>query len=163
MYERYMELIEKNADGITGNIMLEISKRNEVRHYRELPEEVARERVSKVVRNVYERLEGWLNKNKPKDTLFAYYSNLGSERCREGLPLEEVVMLIMMIKREIWHFIRDQVVSGSGFPLKEISYYGNLFFDRIIHSIISGYMSELGIICKAPDGNEDLIEKIFND
>jgi hypothetical protein len=163
MYERFMELIEKNADRITGNIMIEISKRNEVRHYKELPEEVARERVSRVVRNVYQRLESWLNKNKPKNTLFAYYSNLGSERCSEGIPLEEVIMLIMMIKREIWYVISDQIVTGSGFPLKEINFYGGLFFDRIIHSIISGYQAELGTICKDPGGNKDLIEKIFNE
>jgi hypothetical protein len=161
MYEKFMELIENNADKITSNILLEIQKRDEVRHYREIPEDVAAGRISQVTRNVYERLGNWLNKNKPKDTLFAYYSELGAQRCREGIPLEEVVMLLMLIKREIWYVIDDQIVVGSGFPLKEISYYGNLFFDRIIHSAITGYQAALGKICGNAGSERELIAKIF--
>ena len=161
MYERFIELIENNADKIISNVMLNIQKRDEVKHYRGIPQDIAAERISQVIRNVYERLGNWLNKNKSKDTLFAYYSNLGAQRCREGIPLEEVVMLFLLIKREIWDLIRDQIVVGSGFPLKEINFYGNLFFDRIIHSTITGYQAELGKICRNTDSDKALIEKIF--
>jgi hypothetical protein len=161
MYERFMELIENNAEKITSNILMEIQKRDGVEHYREIPEDIARERISQVIRNVYERLGNWLNKNKPKNTLFAYYSNLGAERCREGIPLEEVIMLLMLIKREIWQVIGDQIAVGSGFPLKEINLYGNLFFDRIIHSTITGYQAELGKICENTGSDKALVEKIF--
>jgi len=161
MYDQFMQLIEANADAITSNVLLEVRKRSEVRHYLEIPEEIARERISQVIRNVYERLGSWLNKNRPKNVLFAYYSTLGAERCREGIPLEEVVMLIMLIKREIWYVINDRVATGSGFTLKDINYYGNLFFDRIIHSIVTGYQSELGKVCREKD-SKDLLDRIFN-
>jgi hypothetical protein len=155
-----MELIENNAGTITENILLEVQKHDEVKHYQELPEGVARERINQVIRNVYERLGNWLSKNKSKDTLFAYYFHLGAERCREGIPLEEVVMLFMLIKREIWYVIGDGIAVGSGFPLKEINYYGNLFFDRIVHSTIAGYQAELGKVCET-GSDKDLVGKIF--
>lgn len=165
MYERFMDLIENNADKITKNLLREIQKREETRHYRELSEDVSVERISQVIRNVYDRLGNWLNKNKPKNTLFAYYADLGSQRCREGIPLDEAVMVLMLIKREIWHVLRDQLVVNSGFSLNqlmEINFYVNLFFDRIIHSTVTGYQNELGKICTKVGGEMTLFSKIFS-
>jgi hypothetical protein len=164
MYERFMTLIENNADKITKNLLQEIQKREETRHYRELSEDVTIERISQVIRNVYNRLGNWLNKNKPKNTLFAYYSDLGAQRCREGIPLDEVVMVLMLIKREIWHTIRDQISVDSGFTLNlfmEVNFYVNLFFDRIIHSTVTGYQIELGKICEKAGSDKPLLSKIF--
>jgi hypothetical protein len=147
MYQRFMNLIKDHAEKIIKNLMQKIQEREEVRHYREISEEVTEERISQVIRNVYERLGNWLNKNKPKDTLFAYYSDLGAQRCREGIPIDEAIMLLMLIKREIWNAIRDEIDGFSGFTLNqllEINFYVNLFFDRIIHSTVIGYQNELG-------------------
>jgi len=122
------------------------------------------QRIAQVIRTVYERLGNWLNKNKPKNTLFAYYSDLGAQRCREGIPLDEVIMVLMLIKREIWHTIRDQISVDSGFTLNlfmEINFYVNLFFDRIIHSTVTGYQNELGKICEKTGGEKSLLSKIF--
>jgi hypothetical protein len=117
-----------------------------------------------VIRNVYQRLGNWLNKNKPKNTLFAYYSDLGAQRCREGIPLDEVVMVFLLIKRGIWDVIKAQISVDSGFDLNqlmEINFYVNLFFDRIIHSIVAGYQKELGTVYEASPGKNPLIAKIF--
>ncbi|MGO9145629.1 MAG: hypothetical protein ACLQDF_04605 [Desulfomonilia bacterium] len=164
MYERFMDLIEKNAEKITNKLLQDIRKREETRHYREISEDVTSERISQVIRNVYQRLGNWLNKNKPKNTLFAYYSDLGAQRCREGIPLDEVVMVFLLIKRGIWDVIKDQISVDSGFDLNqlmEINFYVNLFFDRIIHSIVAGYQGELGTIFAASSGKNPLIAKIF--
>jgi len=37
----------------------------------------------------------------------------------------------------------------------------NLFFDRIIHSIVAGYQKELGTVYEASPGKNPLIAKIF--
>lgn len=164
MYEQFMTLIENHAEKITKNVVQEVLKRDETRHYGELSDDVREERVAQVIKNVYVRLGNWLNKNKPKNTLFAYYSDLGATRCREGLPLDEVVMVFQLIKRAIWHELRDQIAIDSGFTLNqfmEINYYVNLFFDRIVHATVTGYQNELGKIVESTGKEKSLLAKIF--
>ena len=164
MYERFMTLIENHAEKITKNVVQEVQKREETRHYWEISEDVTEERIAQVIRNVHLRLGNWLNKNKPKNTLFAYYSDLGAHRCREGLPLDEVVMVFQLIKRAIWHELRDQIAVDSGFTLNqfmEINYYVNLFFDRIIYALVTGYQEELGKTVENARKEKQLLAKIF--
>jgi hypothetical protein len=147
MYQQFMKLIEMNAEELTKSLLQEIQKKDEFRHYQEISEDVSLERIYQVIHNVYERLGNWLNENKPKNTLFAYYSDLGAQRFREGIPLDELIMLFLMIKREIWHMFREQIVLSSEIDLKrlmEIDFYVNLYFDRVITSMVTGYQEELG-------------------
>ena len=151
MYAQFMKLIELNAEDITQNLLQEFRKKGEFLNYREISEDIFLERISQVIRNVYMRLGSWLDKNKQKNTLFAYYSNLGAERFREGIPLDEVIQLFMTIKMEIWHMFREQIVPGSEIDLKrlmEIDFYVNLFFDRIVTAIVKGYQNELVKACE---------------
>jgi hypothetical protein len=164
MYQRFMTLIENNADKIKKNVIQEVLKRDETRHYWELSDDAREERIGRVIKNVHVRLGDWLNKNKPKNTLFAYYYNLGATRCKEGMPLDEVVMVFQLIKRTIWHELRDQIVVDSGFTMNqfmEINYYVNLFFDRIIHATVTGYQDEIREIVENTGKGDQLLGKIL--
>ena len=164
MYDRFMTLIENHAEKIMKTVDQEVLKRDETRHYWDLSEDVREERIAQVIKNVHVRLGNWLNKNKPKNTLFAYYSDLGAARCREGLPLDEVVMVFQLIKRAIWHELRDQITVESGFTLNqllEINYYGNLFFDRMVHAVVTGYQDELWKYVENAGKEKQLLAKIF--
>ncbi len=165
MYKKFMELIEINSEDLARNILREISDIKEFRQYRGIPEDVLLERIYQVMRNVHERLGNWLDKNKSKNTLFAYYSDLGAQRMREGIPLDEVIKLYLLIKREIWHMFREQLTVNDESELKrlmEIDFYVNLFFDRIVTSIISGYQAELGKIWEKTGLDNPLATEIFN-
>jgi hypothetical protein len=164
MYQGFMNLIENHAEKITKKVVQEVQTREETRHYWEISEEVTEDRIAQVVRNVYLRLGNWLSKDKPKNTLFAYYADLGANRCKEGFPLGEVVMVFQLIKRAIWHELRDQIAVDSGFTLNqfmEINYYVNLFFDRIIHALVTGYQEELGKAVENAGKEKLLLTKIF--
>ncbi len=164
MYQGFMNLIEKHAEKITKEVVKDVQTREETRHYWEISKDVTEDRIAQVVRNVYLRLGNWLSKDKPKNTLFAYYSDLGANRCKEGFPLDEVVMVFQLIKRAIWHELRDQIAVDSGFTLNqfmEINYYVNLFFDRIIHALVTGYQEELGKTVTNAGKEKLLLTKIF--
>lgn len=151
MYTQFMKLIELNTEDIAQNLLKEFRKKGEFLNYREISEDVFLERISQVIRNVYLRLGSWLDKNKQKNTLFVYYSNLGAERFREGIPLDEVIQLFITIKMEIWHLFREQMVPSSEIDMKrlmEIDFYVNLFFDRIVTAIVKGYQNELMKSCE---------------
>lgn len=138
----FIDLMDQNAETLIQDLMQEFRARKETDHYRALPDDVLHERVAKVLHNVTGRLSNWLSKNKPKDTLFAYYRELGRERYREGIPLEEVIMVLMLIKRRIWKFITGQGAFVSGYQLDqlfELNYAVGLFFDRVVLATITGY------------------------
>jgi hypothetical protein len=80
------------------------------------------------------------------------------------MPLDEVIMVFQLIKRAIWHELRDQIAVDSGFTLNqfmEINYYVNLFFDRIVHATVTGYQDELGKIMMTAGKEKPLLAKIF--
>ena len=141
----FIDLIDQNAETLTQELMQEFRTRKETDHYRNLPDDVLHERVNRVLSNVTKRLSSWLSKNKPKDTLFAYYRELGRERFREGTPLEEVVLVLMLIKRRIWKFITSHATFATDYQLDqlfELNYAVGLFFDRVVLATITGYQEE---------------------
>jgi hypothetical protein len=162
MYKNFMKIIEINAEDLAKNLLQEIQKKDEFRHYQEISQDVSLERIFQVIRNVYERLGRWLDENKSKNTLFAYYSDLGVQRFREGIPLDELILLFHLIKREIWHVFREQMDSDVDHKrLMEIDFYVNLYFDRVVAAIITGYQNELGRTIETSCSDNPLILKIF--
>lgn len=166
MYEKFMDLIEHSAEDLAQSILQQVLKKDEFRNYLLLPQEVLYERIYLVIRNVYRRLGNWLNEDKPKDTLFAYYNNLGIERFREGVPLVETIRMMQFIKGEIWHLLRENIHVLDDFDLKrlmEIDFYTNVFFDRIITAIIAGYTDEIGRHWQDCGAKDPMMEKLFRE
>jgi len=163
VYDSFLNLVRENADTFTKDLIAEIRTRNETRHYQKIPDQMLYEQISQVIRNVSERMVSWLKKNKPKNTLFAYYSRVGAQRCKEGVPLDEVVIVLMLIKRRIWHFVdANKLYTGYDLhELMELNYYITLFFDRIIHSTILGYHKQLGRIITENDPADDTLDRLF--
>lgn len=142
----FIDLIEQHADTLTRELMEEFRIRKETQTYSALADDVLYERIRKVLHNVTVRLTSWLSKTKPKDTLFAYYRELGRVRCREGMPLDEVIMVLMLIKRRIWKFIIENKQFAPAYRLDELlelNYAVSLFFDRVVLACITGYQEEM--------------------
>ena len=143
--QKLFDSIEKHEDELTKDLVKEFRKMEETRHYRDIPEDILYKYVQEVLYNVHTKLVNWLAKHTQKDVLFAYYKELGKERFEKGIPLQEVVMVLMIIKRKLWVHVNEHNLLDSGYGLNqliEMSYFVNLFFDRIIHSTIVGYENE---------------------
>ena len=164
IYQNLISIIEDHADEITNDLVKEFRKREETWHYRDFSEEIVYERVHQILYHVYQKLGSWLNQNMSKDVIFAYYTGLGKERFKEGIPLQEVVMVLLLVKRKLWKYMTDNRLLDSGYGLNqmmEMNYYISVFFDRIVHSVIIGYQEEMrGSIDKLAE-NEHL-SKVFN-
>ena len=164
MYQQFLDTLEKNAENMTNSILEEIRMRPETWHYLAACDEVNTERISQVIKNVYDRLESWLHRNESKNMLFSFYMNLGAQRCQEGIPLEEVTKVLLLIRREIWYVIRDHLTFDDRFPLNqlvEINYYVDLIFVRIIQSTIAGYRNKLAVISAMCGRGKQLPGKAF--
>ena len=100
IYHNLMELIQRNEAAIIEELVYEIRGQEETRHYGNLSDEMLNERLHHVLYNVYKRLSNWLHNNTSKNVVFAYYTGLGRERYKEGIPLEEVIQVLFIIKKK---------------------------------------------------------------
>jgi hypothetical protein len=145
MYGQLLILIENRTEAIARRLAGQMQEREEVRHYREVSSRVREERIGNVIRDMCGRLGHWLNRESPKSSLAAHYSRLGAQRCKEGIPLDEAVLMILYIKRAIWEELKHKLVVDNSFTLghlRELEDNYHLFLDRVIQSIITGYQAE---------------------
>lgn len=140
--QKLIDLIEQHADELTRRLMKDLLSREETKHYRNLPED----RVYERVHDVYSRLDSWLSGHKAKTNIRKYYTELGRQRYREGIPCHEVMMAFMLIKRHLWLYVVENQIIDSSYECQRVLELNNrviLFFDRVIFFLTMGYEEEL--------------------
>jgi hypothetical protein len=142
-YFQLLELIKDNANELSRRLCKDLLNLEETKSYRKFPYEVIYERVF----DVFSKLSSWLGlDNHTTSEVQKVYTELGRKRYREGLPLHEVILAFMLIKRHLWVFIQEKQFLESTFEFSQALDLNNkvvLFFDRVIYFVIMGYEEEL--------------------
>ncbi|HNY66308.1 MAG TPA: hypothetical protein PKM41_12810 [Deltaproteobacteria bacterium] len=142
IYSKLVKLIEDNQAELTRRSLKELLGREETRCYRELQPELLNERVS----DVYGRLISWLNRERRSGDIQKYYTELGKRRFHECIPLSEVVIAFMLLKRHLWLFVTEKQFFDSTYECYQALELNNkvvLFFDRVIYFATLGYEEEM--------------------
>ncbi len=158
IYSKLIQLIEDNAQELTKRLCNDLLSREETAGYRTLREDTVCDRVY----DVYSKLGSWLSKGKDSVEVKKYYTELGRKRCREGIPLHEVVMAFMLIKRHLWLYVREKQFFDSTYECYQALEMNNkvvLFFDRAIYFTTIGYEQEL---LQAGDRGGGLFSKVLS-
>jgi len=138
IYQKLVDLIQNNSEMLAKRFMDDLLSREETKSYKKLHEKEVYRRGYEV----YSRLESWLKKNKQEDELQEHYKALGKKRCDEDIPLHEVVLALMLIKRHLWLYILETQFFNSTFEIYQALELNNhviLFFDRAIYFTTIGY------------------------
>lgn len=157
IYSKLVKLIEDHQEELTMRSYKELLSREETVRYRNVPEEILKERIS----DVYGRLVSWLNKERRSVDLKKYYVDLGKRRYTEGIPLSEVVIAFMLLKRHLWLFVMEKQFFDSTYECYQALELNNrvvLFFDRLIYFTALGYEEELA---KAGHVKEGVFSKML--
>ncbi|HOE74122.1 MAG TPA: hypothetical protein P5146_14405 [Desulfomonilia bacterium] len=142
IYQKLVDLIQDNADQLTKRLMRDILSREETKSYKTLPEKEVYWRVF----DVYSRLDSWLSKDKEKGEIKLHYTELGKKRFHENIPLSDLVMTLLLIKRHLWIYVMENQFYDSSFELSRALELNNkvvLFFDRAIYFAVMGYEDEM--------------------
>ncbi len=138
---KLITILEKSSEELTERIMKDLLAREETRHLRDLRQS----RVYALVYDVYGMLISWLSGEKTKGKIIEHYIELGRQRYNEGVPLSEMLMVLMLIKRHIWLFAIEKKVIDPSFPLQQVLELNNrvvFFFDRAMYFVSVGYEKE---------------------
>ncbi len=135
---KLIDLIEKNADELTGNWLSEIRKDNSLTTYHRFDNAMLYDRAYRV----YSQLGRWVSYETTKEQIETEYLALGAERRKEGFALSEVIRAIILIRRTLWRKIMEEGFLDTAFDLYqaiELNQRMTLFFDRAIYSTVCGY------------------------
>ncbi|MCU0577042.1 MAG: hypothetical protein MUD15_09495 [Desulfobacterota bacterium] len=142
-YFQLLDLIRDNSNELTRRLCKDLLSREETKGYRKLADNVVYDRVF----DVYSKLSSWLGTDDhTTGEVRKVYTELGRKRYREGIPLNEVVLAFMLVKRHLWEFIQEKQFFESTYEMGQALELNNkvvLFFDRLIYFVTMGYEDEL--------------------
>lgn len=138
---RLIAILEKGGEELTQRIMNDLLSRDETRHLRGLRQS----RVYGQVYDVYSMLISWMSGEKTKGKIIEHYIELGRQKYNEGVPLSEMLMVLMLIKRHLWLFAIEKKVIDPAYELQQVLELNNrivFFFDRVMYCTSVGYEKE---------------------
>lgn len=133
---RLVALIEKQADDLTAHLVTRVREDPRTAAYRGFSDQELGGRA----RDVYAHLGRWLERSSDEE-LEREYKRLGAARRREGVPLSQVVMALLLTRRNLWSFVESQG-ADSVLELRQqldLELLVVRFFDRAIYHTVRGY------------------------
>src|SRR5215470_3505566 len=132
-----MQQIETHAEKLTARVIDAVRTSPRTMSFRNLSEEELRRRFFDLFRN----LGRWLSE-KSEGEIETIYGDIGRQRCREAVPLSELVYALLLVKQHLWDYVQTNVVAVSESTLYEEELVAEMmgrFFDRALYYTIRGY------------------------
>ncbi len=136
---RLVALIEDHADELTDRLVRKIRADSRTAAYEACDDEELADRG----RRVYAHLGSWLGDTSETPVEDEYFS-LGQTRQREEIPLADVIMALLITRRNLWQFVESQ---GADTILElrqqlDLELLVVRFFDRAIYHTARGYQGD---------------------
>lgn len=142
LFEKYIRLVEDNAENLTKEWIKEIKNNPSTSGYKKIDEAILGVRVY----DVYKRLGQWLMNAEPNDPKTAeHFIKLGRERAGENLKNSEVIYALILARVVLWRYIVSHGIISSSIDLHQsLQFYQhvNNFFDKAAYFVAVGYESQ---------------------
>lgn len=91
--------------------------------------------------DLYRNLGRWLGETGEAE-IEATYGDIGRRRCGEGVPLNELIYVLIIVKQELWGYFQKHIApasEGNLYQEEQIIEMIGKFFDRALYHTIRGY------------------------
>ncbi len=136
---RLTRMIETHADELVQNLIERINRSARCDEYRH----VDSTELKQLVNGIYSHLGQWLV-TKTEADIEHRYTQIGARRAEEGVPVGQLVWCIMLVKENLWEFLRHHEnlentpqIFGELVLIQMV----DQFFDRAIYYAICGHAS----------------------
>ncbi|MBZ5657174.1 MAG: hypothetical protein LAO56_18060 [Acidobacteriia bacterium] len=134
---RLVRLIETHSDALAAGLLAKVQNSELTRSYRN----VAPEELEQRVYEIYRHLGDWLLGKSAFD-IEQRYEEIGTRRVHQGVPISELIWVIILTKENLWEFLKKENVME-----RPVEVFGELemmqlldqFFDRAIYYASVGY------------------------
>jgi hypothetical protein len=134
---KLIQVVENHGDAIARNILREIRNDPGLPQLGRLSDQELRERGQQIFKN----LSHWLSEGHDQN-LAHEYEALGRERFEEGVPLEEAVRALCIMRRKMVEFLDEQGTDRSLVELyaeEQFERRLSRFFDLLLIHLVRGY------------------------
>jgi hypothetical protein len=138
---RLVRLIETHAEDLARGAEERVQTSSQLNHFRGLPAHELRERVYEIYRHLGEWLLG-----KNELDIEHRYREIGVRRAQQNVPLSEVIAAIVLVKENLWEFLKSEAVSDRAVEIMgelELLQMLEMFFDRAIYCAAVGHEQEV--------------------
>jgi hypothetical protein len=134
---RLVRLIETNSAALAAGLVGKVQSSKLTPSYRNVPAEDLNEKVGEIYRHLGEWLLG-----KSTFDIERRYEEIGARRVHQGVPVSELIWVIILTKENLWEFLRKESTPerpAEAFGELEMSQLLDQFFDRAIYYASVGY------------------------
>jgi hypothetical protein len=129
--------IQTHADKLTADFVADLVSDPRTERLARLPQED----LTRGVVTLYGRLAHWLVEKHP-DELEANFRSRARRQRQAGIPLSEIVVAVILVKKQLWEFVkRNTLVDSIGdlYQRDEAFVLIGEFFDRLLYVTALGY------------------------
>jgi hypothetical protein len=137
---KLIQTIEQHYQAIGERFLRQVRSNPNLPHMQKLLDSELGDRARAVARNLGRFLIA------DEKDWSARYEALGRTRCRERIPLHEVVLALHILKTDIMDFVRNQGMGGTSVELyaeEELEHMVSAFFDTAVYHAVRGYEEAL--------------------
>jgi len=159
VYEKIMEVLRNDSAQLAQRVVQDLFERSETEFHTKFSKDIVYERVY----DVYSTLSYWLDAARSNEEIRKHFLEMGKKRFKEGLPMHELIMFHMLIKRNLWLYLLEKHFFESTYELMKGLELNNrivLFFDRAIVASVMGYEEEMFEHVKS--SSEGLLHRFFS-
>ena len=135
--EKLVEIIEQRSDDIALTWYREVQESP----YTPNSKNLSQEEMLGIAQNVYSRLSHWLDPSQ-KEEIQDSYERFGSQCYFKGFSMDEMLMLLVLIKRHLWLHLLERGLMTTNLEVYQALDINNkvvLYFDRAIYFSLIGY------------------------
>jgi 8-oxo-dGTP diphosphatase len=136
--DELVNAVQQSSEKIVNLWLSDISTNPSTRAYHSFNKEDLFQRAMFILSH----FEAWLKGVKDEDEFKAFYTDLGSERWKNGIPLEELISSLSLLKKHIWMFTYSFGVWEKAVDIYRMFELGErlvYFFDRAAYYTVTGY------------------------
>lgn len=134
---KLVRLIETHSDGLALSLLKRVENSEFTHDYASVPTVELKERVYEIYRHLGEWLLG-----KSRLDIEKRYEEIGGRRAHQGVPLSQVIWVIVLTKENLWEFLKKEAS-----PDQPVEIFGELemlqlleqFFDKAQYYAAVGY------------------------
>ena len=138
---KLVRLIETHSETLTATLIEKVQSSELTRSYQNVPREDLKDRVG----GIYSHLGEWLI-GKTSFDIDQRYEEIGARRVHQGVPISELIWVIILTKENLWEFLRKESLPerpAEAFGELELLQLLDKFFDRAIYYATVGYEKAL--------------------